>query len=131
MNDTIINKWSMGLAVFSFGFLSIGSFLFGATVMTSILRGLGGGVLFGTSLWLTGLLVIEEKDEMEDDPGLLKREGSALDIASGGVDEDLGQESIKIDTDAVRKKFLEKSNEIEKKQSKEKEEAYKKEATPF
>ena len=122
MNDTIINKWSMGLAVFSFGFLSIGSFLFGATVMTSILRGLGGGVLFGTSLWLTGLLVIEEKDEMEekdameDDPG---------------VDEDLGQESIKIDSDAVRKKFFEKSNEIEKKQSKDKEEAYKKEATPF
>ena len=122
MNDTIINKWSMGLAVFSFGFLSIGSFLFGATVMTSILRGLGGGVLFGTSLWLTGLLVIEEKDAMqekdamEDDPG---------------VDEDLGRESIKIDSDAVRKKFLEKSNEIEKKQSKEKEEAYTKEATPF
>ena len=116
MNDTIVNKWSMGLAVFSFGFLSIGSFLFGATVMTSILRGLGGGVLFGTSLWLTGLLVIEEKDAMEDDPG---------------IDEDLGQESIKIDTEAVRKKFLEKSNEIEKKQSKDKEEAYKKEATPF
>ena len=122
MNDTIVNKWSMGLAIFSFGFLSIGSFLFGATVMTSILRGLGGGVLFGTSLWLTGLLVIgekdamEEKDVMEDDPG---------------VDEDLGRESIKIDSDAVRKKFLEKSNEIEKKQSKDKEEAYKKEATPF
>ena len=38
-------------------------------------------------------LVIEEKDEIEDDPG---------------VYEDLGQESIKIDTEAVRKKFLEK-----------------------
>ena len=59
-------------------------------LLTSILRGLGGGVLFGTSLWLTGLLVIEEKDAMEDDPG---------------VDEDLGQESIKIDTEAVRKSF--------------------------
>ena len=67
MNDNIINKWAMGLAVFSFGFLSIGSFLFGATATTSILRGFGGGVLFGTSLWLVGLLVNEEKDAMEVD----------------------------------------------------------------
>ena len=120
MNDTIVNKWSMGLAIFSFGFLSIGSFLFGATVTTSALRGLGGGVLFGASLWLTGLLVIEEKDATEDatedDPG---------------VDEDLGQESIKIDPEAVRKKFLEESIEIEKKQTKENNEKFKKEATPF
>jgi hypothetical protein len=120
MNDTIVNKWSMGLAIFSFGFLSIGSFLFGATVTTSALRGLGGGVLFGASLWLTGLLVIEEKDATEDDPG-----------DDPGVDEDLGQKSIKIDPEAVRKKFLEESAEINKKQSKEKNEQFKKEATPF
>ena len=116
MNDTIVNKWSMGLAIFSFGFLSIGSFLFGATVTTSALRGLGGGVLFGASLWLTGLLVIEEKDATEADPG---------------VDVDLGQESIKVDPEAVREKFLKESIEIEKKQSKEKNEQFKKEATPF
>ena len=116
MNDTIVNKWAMGLAIFSFGFLSIGSFLFGATVTTSALRGLGGGVLFGASLWLTGLLVIEEKSATEDDPE---------------VNEDLGQESIKIDPEAVRKKFLEESIEIEKKQTKENNEKFKKEATPF
>ena len=68
MNDIIVNRWAMGLAVFSFGFLSIGSFLFGATATTSILRGFGGGVLFGTSLWLAGLLVNEEKDVIEGDP---------------------------------------------------------------
>ncbi len=68
MNDIIVNRWAMGLAVFSFGFLSIGSFLFGATATTSILRGLGGGVLFGSSLWLAGLLVNEEKDVIEGDP---------------------------------------------------------------
>lgn len=68
MNDIIVNRWAMGLAVFSFGFLSIGSFLFGATATTSVLRGFGGGVLFGTSLWLAGLLVNEEKDVIEGDP---------------------------------------------------------------
>ena len=36
MNGDIVNKWAMGLAVFSFGFLSIGSLLFGATVTTSV-----------------------------------------------------------------------------------------------
>jgi len=68
MNDIIVNKWAMGLAVFSFGFLSVGSFLFGATATTSVLRGLGGGVIFGSSLWLAGLLVNEEKDVIESDP---------------------------------------------------------------
>ena len=67
MNDIIINRWAMGLALFSFGFLSIGSFLFGATATTSVLRGLGGGVLFGTLLWLVGLLFNEEKEAIEDD----------------------------------------------------------------
>ena len=68
MNDIIVNKWAMGLAIFSFGFLSVGSFLFGATATTSFLRGLGGGVIFGSSLWLAGLLVNEEKDVIEGDP---------------------------------------------------------------
>jgi len=43
-------------------------FLFGATATTSVLRGFGGGVLFGSSLWLAGLLVNEEKDAIEGDP---------------------------------------------------------------
>jgi len=64
MNALIINKWAMGLSVFSFGFLSIGSFLFGATATTSVLRGLGGGVLFGALLWLVGLLISEEEEPM-------------------------------------------------------------------
>ena len=31
MNDHTVNNWAMGLAVFLFGFLSIGSVLFGAS----------------------------------------------------------------------------------------------------
>ena len=92
MNDIIVNRWAMGLAVFSFGFLSIGSFLFGATATTSVLRGLGGGVLFGTSLWLAGLLVNEEKDEIvEGDPE-----------AEVNTESDSTQESVAVDPNVVR-----------------------------
>jgi hypothetical protein len=66
MND-IINKWAMGLAIFSFGFLCVGSFLFGATATTSILRGVGGGILFGTILWLVGVLFDSESTQINED----------------------------------------------------------------
>jgi hypothetical protein len=123
MNGDIVNKWAMGLAVFSFGFLSIGSFLFGATVTTSVLRGLGGGVLFGALLWLVGLLINEEEDPTSDD---VEEEG------------DTDRESVEINSNAVREKFLKKSAELagnakEKadKEKEEKEAKEAKEATPF
>ena len=120
MNGIIVNRWAMGLAVFSFGFLSIGSFLFGATATTSVLRGLGGGVLFGTSLWLVGLLISKEEVPANDD---IEEEG------------DTDQESVAVDTNAVKEKFLKKSAEFEEKarieKEKEKEEKYNQEATPF
>ena len=128
MNSDIVNKWAMGLAVFSFGFLSIGSFLFGATVTTSVLRGLGGGVLFAALLWLVGLLINEEEDPTGDDIGDdVEEEGETVLSAP-----------VVADSDAVRDKFLNKSREIsekaeeEKKKEKEKQEAKEaKEATPF
>jgi hypothetical protein len=66
MND-IINKWAMGLAIFSFGFLCIGSFLFGATATTSVLRGVGGGMLFGAILWLVGALFDGDTTQIDED----------------------------------------------------------------
>jgi len=128
MNGDIVNKWAMGLAVFSFGFLSIGSLLFGATVTTSVLRGLGGGVLFAALLWLVGLLINEEEDPTGDDIGDdVEEEGETVLSAP-----------VVADSDAVRDKFLNKSREIsekaeeEKKKEKEKQEAKEaKEATPF
>jgi len=123
MND-IIDKWAVGLAVFSFGFLSIGSFLFGATATTSVLRGLGGGVLFGSSLWLVGLLVNEEKDAIEGDPE-----------AEVVTEAESTQELDVLDSNAVRQKFLKKSTELtekaKEKVAKEKEEKHNEEATPF
>ena len=124
MNGVIVNKWAMGLAVFSFGFLSIGSFLFGATVTTSVLRGLGGGVLFGALLWLVGLLINEEEDPTGDDIG--------DDVEEEG---DTDRESVVINSEAVRDKFLKKSTEIAEKDAaqkvEEKEEKHNQEATPF
>ena len=124
MNGDIVNKWAMGLAVFSFGFLSIGSFLFGATVTTSVLRGLGGGVLFGALLWLVGLLINEEEDPTSDDIG--------DDVEEEG---DTDRESVEINSNAVREKFLKKSTELaenaKEKADKEKKEKGAKEATPF
>ena len=123
MNGDIINKWAMGLAVFSFGFLSIGSLLFGATVTTSVLRGLGGGVLFAALLWLVGLLINEEEDPTGDD---VEEEG------------DTDRESVEINSNAVKEKFLKKSAELAEKakekankEKEEKEDKGAKEATPF
>ena len=122
MNAAIINKWAMGLAVFSFGFLSIGSFLFGATVTTSALRGLGGGVLFGALLWLVSLLINEEEDPTDGDD--IEEESETVLSAP-----------VVVDSDAVRDKFLNKSREIAQKDAAqkdaEKEEKEKQEATPF
>ena len=105
MNGDIVNKWAMGLAVFSFGFLSIGSLLFSATVTTSVLRGLAGGVLFGALLWLVGLLINEEEDPTSDD---VEEEG------------DTDRESVEINSNAVREKFLKKSTELAEKADKQK-----------
>ena len=124
MNDIIVNKWAMGLAVFSFGFLSIGSFLFGATATTSLLRGLGGGVLFGASLWLAGLLVNEEKNEIEGDP----EEEVNAEVEST---QESTQKTAAINPNAVKEKFLKKSIELAEKEKKDKEEKYNQEATPF
>ena len=61
IDSKFINSWAVGLAVFSFGFLCIGSFLLGATATTSVLRGLGGAMLFGALLWLVGTMLVQEE----------------------------------------------------------------------
>jgi len=65
MNDIHIHNWAMGLALFSFAFLSLGSIFFGATVTTGVLRGLGGGILFGVLIWLVGGIVNKEENSID------------------------------------------------------------------
>ena len=52
---------SFGL--FSFGFLCIGSILMGATVLTGVIRGMVGAVLFALVAWLSGIILLQEDDE--------------------------------------------------------------------
>ena len=66
IDGKFINKWALAVTVFSFGFLCIGSFLFGATATTAVLRGVGGGVLFGALLWLIGTILIQEGNPIEE-----------------------------------------------------------------
>ena len=61
----LLIKWGTGVAMFSFGFLSLGSVLFGATPTTSFLRGIGGAVLFGSLFWLVGTMLIQEETPIE------------------------------------------------------------------
>ena len=62
IDGKFINSWAVGLAVFSFGFLCIGSFLLGATATTSILRGVGGAIIFGALIWLAGTMFTQEEN---------------------------------------------------------------------
>ena len=57
---------SFGLV--SFGILSIGSVLMGATMLTGIIRGVAGAIIFGLLAWLSGFLLMQE-DEMVEDEG--------------------------------------------------------------
>ena len=58
-------RWGAVLAVFSFGFLSVGSVLLGATPTTSFLRGIGGAILFGSIFLLAGIMFIQEGNPLE------------------------------------------------------------------
>ena len=60
INDKFINNWALAQGVFAFGFLCIGSFLFGATATTSVLRGIGGAAIFGALIWLVGTISTQE-----------------------------------------------------------------------
>ena len=63
MNPLNIQKLAASFGLFSFGFLCIGSVLMGATVLTGVVRGLVGAVLFTLVVWLSGIIFLQEDDE--------------------------------------------------------------------
>ena len=66
IDSKLLIKWGAGVAIFSFGFLSLGNVLFGATPTTSFLRGIGDAILFGSLFWLVGAMLIQEGTPREN-----------------------------------------------------------------
>ena len=65
MNSLNIQKIATSFGLLSFGILSIGSVLMGATVLTGIIRGVVGAIIFGLLAWLSGSLLMREDKMVE------------------------------------------------------------------
>ena len=66
MSPLNTQKMATSFGLLSFGILSIGSLLMGATVLTGVIRGAAGAIIFGLLAWLSGSLLMR-KDEMVGD----------------------------------------------------------------
>ena len=79
MSTVNIQKMAVAFGLLSFGILSIGSILMGATFFTGILRGIGGGILFGLlALGVSSMLIQEDEEGMVKDDDQ-KDKGTQLD----------------------------------------------------
>ena len=73
MSPLNTQKMAVSFGLLAFGILSIGSLLMGATVLTGIIRGVAGAIIFGLLAWSSGTLLMRgdepDKDEgHEEDP---------------------------------------------------------------
>ena len=68
MSPLNTQKMAASFGLLSFGVLSIGSVLMGATVLTGMVRGVAGALIFGVLAWSSGTLLMRE-DEMAKDEG--------------------------------------------------------------
>ena len=78
MNPVNIQKMAASFGLLSFGFLCIGSVLMGATVLSGVVRGLVGAVLFTLVVWLSGIIFLQEDDE-----DIVEGEDQAEDVNKG------------------------------------------------
>ena len=78
MSPINIQKMATSFGLFSFGFLCIGSILMGATVLTGIIRGVVGAVVFALVVWLSGILLLQE-----DDGDIVEDEDQTEDVNKG------------------------------------------------
>jgi len=68
MSDTVAHKLAMIFALFSFGFVTIGSIFSGATYITAFSRGAVAFLLFGGAAFgLLRFMIEEETEEIEED----------------------------------------------------------------
>lgn len=80
MSELDEKRMAVAFGLFAFIFLAVGSGLSGARLMTSFIRGVEGGLIFGLLVWALGLFLVDK------DPGQPR-------LASGDADDaaDKGQ----------------------------------------
>ena len=78
MSPINIQKMATSFGLFSFGFLCIGSILMGATVLTGVIRGMVGAVVFALVVWLSAIILLQE-----DDGDIVEGEDKTEDVNKG------------------------------------------------
>ena len=76
MSPLNTQKMAASFGLLSFGILSIGSVLMGATVLTGMVRGVAGSIIFGLLAWSSGTLLMREDE-------IAKHEGNKEDPDKG------------------------------------------------
>lgn len=81
MTELMIRKMALAFALFSFGLVAIGSFLFGARMLSSLVRGTEAAAVFGSLAWGLGLFMEEKEGEGPGsaDDGKAPQKGTNLD----------------------------------------------------
>ena len=63
MNPINIQKMAIAFALLAFGFLAIGSVLAGSRVITGVIRGGLGALIFGGLVWVVADLFLSEDED--------------------------------------------------------------------
>ena len=63
MNPINIQKMAIAFALLAFGFLAVGSVLMGSRVITGVIRGGLGALIFGGMVWVVADLFLSEDED--------------------------------------------------------------------
>ncbi len=71
MSQMSIKKFSVAAGLFAFALLFFGSWIYGARIFSSFIRGLEGFAIFGLLTWLIlqGWAALKSKENPEEDKG--------------------------------------------------------------
>lgn len=79
MSNTGIKKMALIFALLSFAILTFGSALSGSRILTALIRGAEGALLFGLLAWFLGNYILEQKDEAAPETTEDEKKGANLD----------------------------------------------------
>ncbi|MFQ5672368.1 MAG: hypothetical protein ACE5G9_04685 [Nitrospinales bacterium] len=67
MTSLTARKIATGFALLSFAVLAFGSLLNGARIVTSLVRGVEAGLVFGLLAWALSFLLLKEEEDGKED----------------------------------------------------------------